>query len=164
MSNNSVDTNIPGPGKKIKDRKVILTDDTEKKISELSGEKGLILYFYPKDNTPGCTTESCELNDNLKKISASGYSVVGVSPDSSDSHKKFTEKFKLKFPLIADTEKTLCSEVGVWAEKSMYGKKYMGVLRTTFVLDPSLKILKVYEKVKPEGHSLEILKDIEEGF
>ena len=164
MAKKTVESPIPAAGKKIKDRKVTLTDESEVKLASLSGKKGMVLYFYPKDNTPGCTTETCEFNDDLKKITQKGFSIVGVSPDSPASHKKFTEKFGLKFPLISDTEKKLCSDAGVWAEKSMYGRKYMGVLRTTFALDPDLKILRVYEKVKPKGHSAEVLKDIEEGF
>ena len=120
----------------------------------------MVLFFYPKDNTPGCTAESCGMNDNLKDFIKSGFTVVGVSPDSPKSHQKFTEKFSFKYPLISDTEKKLCTDFGVWAEKSMYGKKYMGVLRTTFLLDPSLKIISVYEKVKPKDHAVEILSDI----
>ncbi|MDH5656113.1 MAG: peroxiredoxin [Spirochaetia bacterium] len=153
---------IPEEGKKIKDRKVTLTDESSIKLSELSGKKGMILYFYPKDNTPGCTTETCSFNDGFSVLKKMGYTIVGVSPDSPKSHQKFTDKYSLKFPLIADEEKKLCMDAGVWAEKSMYGRKYMGVLRTTFVLEPSLKIIRVYEKVKPAGHAEQIMKDLKD--
>ena len=109
----------------------------EGKEISLSGfkNKSIILYFYPKDNTPGCTDESCNLNDNYEAWLAKGYEVVGVSPDSVKSHLKFAEKFGFKFNLIADEGKNILEAYGVWGEKSMYGRKYMGVNRTTFVID-----------------------------
>jgi peroxiredoxin Q/BCP len=114
-----------------------------------------IVYFYPKDDTSGCTTEACEFRDLMPRFS--GAKVIGVSPDSVKSHKKFAEKYGLTFPLLADTEKELAAAAGVWVEKSLYGKKYMGVERTTFLLDPEGRITKVWEKVKPAGHAQAVL-------
>jgi len=129
----------------------------------LSGFKGkkLILYFYPKDNTPGCTAESCNLNDNYQLWLSKGYEVVGVSPDSVASHKKFANKFKFGFNLIADPEKIILQDYGVWGEKSMYGKKYMGVLRTTFVISEEGKIEDIFEKVDTQNHTDQIIKALD---
>ena len=123
--------------------------------------KKLILYFYPKDNTPGCTAESCNLNDNYEAWLAKGYEVVGVSPDSVASHKKFADKFKFGFNLIADTEKEMLQAYGVWGEKSMYGKKYMGVLRTTFIIDENGIIEEIFEKVDTANHTDQIIKALD---
>ncbi len=147
-------------GKKVRDVSVILTDGSESKLSKLSGRKGLVLYFYPKDMTPGCTTEACDFRDNHRRLTAKGYRVAGVSPDSTKSHEKFTEKQDLNFPLVSDPEQKLCNLFGVWAEKSLYGRKYMGVLRTTFVLSPKLEILQVYPNVKVKGHVDAILSEL----
>ena len=147
-------------GKKIRDRKVTLTDGSEKKLSELAGRNGLVLYFYPKDSTPGCTTEACDFRDNLSRLKKKGYSVVGVSPDPVKSHRKFTEKQKLNFPLIADEDRKLCESMGVYGEKKLYGRTYMGVYRTTFLVTPDLKIQQVYKNVKVKGHVEQILKDV----
>ena len=116
------------------------------------------MYFYPKDDTPGCTVEACEFRDNIKKIERSDAVVLGVSPDGVDSHNKFIGKFKLPFLLLSDTEKKICNDYGVWVKKSMYGKEYMGVARTTFIIGKDGKIEKIYEKVKPEGHAAEVLE------
>lgn len=126
-------------------------------LGDFSGKK-LILYFYPKDNTPGCTAQSCNLNENYSDWLSRGYEVVGVSPDSVESHLKFRDKYELKFNLIADTEKEILKAYGVWGEKRMYGKKYMGVLRTTFVIDENGIIREVIEKVKTKDHTNQILK------
>ena len=136
-------------------------NQNEEKVSlnDFAGKK-LILYFYPKDNTPGCTAESCNLNENYDSWLEQGYEVVGVSPDSVKSHKKFAEKYGLRFNLIADTEKEILQAYGAWGEKSMYGKKYMGVLRTTFVIDENGVIQEVFEKVKTKDHTNQILKTI----
>ena len=128
-------------------------------LENFSGKK-LILYFYPKDNTPGCTAESCNLNDNYQEWLERGYEVLGVSPDSMKSHQKFKEKFGLQFDLIADTEKEILKAYGAWGEKSMYGKKYMGVLRTTFIIDEKGVIEGVFEKVKTKDHTNQILKTL----
>ena len=128
-------------------------------LKDFKGKK-IILYFYPKDNTPGCTAESCNLNENYEMWLEKGYDVVGVSPDSVQSHVKFIEKFGLKFNLIADTEKEILQMYGAWGEKSMYGKKYMGVLRTTFVINEEGVISEVYEKVQTKDHTNQIIKTL----
>lgn len=126
-------------------------------LTDFKGKK-LILYFYPKDNTPGCTAESCDLNDNYEMWLAKGFEVVGVSPDSEKSHLKFIDNFGLKFNLIADTEKKILQAYGAWGEKSMYGKKYMGVIRTTFIIDENGVIEEIFEKVQTKEHSNQIIK------
>jgi len=129
-------------------------------LSGLRGKK-LILYFYPKDNTPGCTAESCNLNDNYALWLSKGYDVVGISPDSVASHKKFADKFQFGFNLIADTETEILQNYGVWGEKSMYGRKYMGVFRTTFVINEEGIIEDVFEKVDTKNHTEQIFKELE---
>lgn len=146
-------------GDKASDFSGINQDGKEIKLSDFAGKK-LILYFYPKDDTPGCTAESCNLNDNYDLWLEKGFEVVGVSPDSVESHQKFRNKFGLKFDLIADTEKEILHAYGVWGEKSMFGKKYMGVLRTTFVIDANGIIQQVFENVKTKDHSNQIFKSI----
>lgn len=122
--------------------------------------KQLILYFYPKDDTPGCTAEACDLNDNYQSWTDRGYEVVGVSPDSMKSHQKFVEKYGLKFSLLSDEEKVILSAYGAWGEKQMYGKSYMGVLRKTFVIDEQGVIAEVFEKVDTKNHSDQIIKTL----
>ena len=127
-------------------------------LKDFKGKKRVILYFYPKDDTPGCTVEACGFRDKVKAIESEEAIVLGLSPDGVDSHNKFIEKFNLPFLLLADEEKTVCKDYGVWAKKSMYGKEYMGVARATFVIGKDGRIEKIYEKVKPEGHNDEILQ------
>lgn len=140
-----------------------LYNQDEKKISlEDYLGKNVILYFYPKDDTSGCTKEACSFRDNIPKFSKADAVILGISPDSVKSHKKFSEKYKLPFNLLADEEKKVIEKYGVWKEKSMYGRKYMGVERTTFIIDEKGKIKKIFNKVKVEGHEnevLEVLKD-----
>ena len=138
-----------------------LNQNNEKVSSENFKGKKLILYFYPKDNTPGCTAESCNLNDNYQAWLTKGYEVVGVSPDGVVSHKKFADKFHFRFNLIADTDKEMLQAYGVWGEKSMYGKKYMGVMRTTFVIDESGIIVDIFEKVDTKNHTDQIIKALD---
>ena len=121
-------------------------------LKEFRGKK-LILYFYPKDNTPGCTAESCNLNDNYQNWLSKGYEVVGVSPDSVASHKKFADKFNFGFNLVADPDTDILNAYGVWGEKSMYGKTYMGVFRTTFVIDEHGIVEQVFEKIDTKNHT-----------
>lgn len=147
-------------GDKAPSFKGINQDGKEIKLSDYSGKK-LILYFYPKDNTPGCTAESCNLNENYNSWLEKGFEVVGVSPDSVESHQKFRDKFDLRFDLIADTEKEILQAYGAWGEKSMYGKKYMGVLRTTFIIDEKGVIEEIFEKVKTKEHTEQILKTLD---
>jgi peroxiredoxin Q/BCP len=135
-----------------------IQDDTggPLKLSSLKG-KTVVLYFYPKADTPGCTKEACEFRDSVSEFKKKGSEVIGVSPDKPTAQAKFKSKFDLTFPLLADTENQVSEAYGVWQEKSMYGKKYMGVARTTFVIGPDGKIKKIFEKVKPEGHAAEVL-------
>lgn len=128
-------------------------------LSDYNGKK-VILYFYPKDNTPGCTSEACDLNDNYNMWLSKGFEVIGVSPDSVASHKKFAEKYQLNFNLVADTEKEILQQYGAWGEKKMYGKTYMGVLRTTFVINEDGRIDQVFEKVKTKEHTNQILSTL----
>jgi thioredoxin-dependent peroxiredoxin len=121
----------------------------------------LLLYFYPKDDTAGCTAEACGLRDQFHELRSRGVAVLGVSADDAQSHAAFADKFDLPFPLLADTEKRMIKEYGAWGEKSLYGKKYMGILRTSFLIDPAGIVRKVYEKVNPEEHAAEILRDID---
>ena len=136
----------------------VLKDEngTERRLSEYRG-KPVVLYFYPKDDTPGCTTEACEFRDDTADYAQAGVVILGVSPDSPKSHLKFKEKYNLPFTLLADEDHAVCEAYGVWVLKSMYGREYYGVARTTFVIDADGKIIKVFEKVTPKGHSAEIL-------
>jgi peroxiredoxin Q/BCP len=129
---------------------------------ELVANKGktVVLYFYPRDDTPGCTTEACELRDAHHKFSHKNAIVLGVSPDSAGSHEKFSAKFSLPFTLVSDEDHRICKAYGVWKEKSMYGRKYMGVERTTFIIGPDATIKQVFRKVKPAGHAEEVLAAI----
>lgn len=120
--------------------------------------KTIILYFYPKDNTPGCTAEACDFRDNYQSLLADGFQVIGVSTDDEVSHKKFESKFQLPFPLIADTDKKIVDEYGVWVEKNMYGKKYMGTARTTFIIDENGLIKHIITKVDSKAPSAQIRK------
>ncbi len=134
-------------------------DGKELKMSDFKGKK-LVLYFYPKDNTPGCTSEACNLRDNYHQFLAQGYAVVGVSVQDEASHKKFIEKYQLPFPLIADTDMTLNNAFGVWGEKNMYGRKYMGSFRTTFIIDEEGKIERIIspKEIKVKEHAEQILQ------
>ena len=127
-------------------------------LSNYRGKK-VVLYFYPKDNTSGCTAEACSLRDNYSALKSKGYEVIGVSVDSSDSHKKFIEKHEFPFTLIADTDKSLVNEMGVWGEKSMYGRKYMGTFRTTFIINEEGVVEKVFspKEVKTKTHGEQLL-------
>jgi peroxiredoxin Q/BCP len=125
-------------------------------LSDFAG-KTLVLYFYPKDDTPGCTTEACSFRDEHKAFTKKGSVVLGVSPDDAKSHTKFIEKFSLPFPLLSDVDHKIAEAYGVWVEKSMYGRTYMGVERSTFVIDPKGKLSAIYRKVKPAEHTAEVL-------
>lgn len=124
-------------------------------LSKLRG-KTVVLYFYPKDDTSGCTKEACEFRDLFQKFSKLKAALYGVSPDSPESHRKFIAKYQLPFPLLSDESKEVLKRYGVWVEKSMYGRKYMGVERTTFIIGPEGSILHIFPKVKPEGHAAEV--------
>jgi thioredoxin-dependent peroxiredoxin len=133
-------------------------DGNEIKLSDFEGKK-LVLYFYPKDSTPGCTAQACSLRDNYAELQKSGYEVIGVSADSGSSHQKFIAKQNLPFPLIADTEKTLSEQFGTWGEKSMYGRSYMGMFRTTFIIDEKGVIERIItpKEVNTKNHAEQIL-------
>ena len=133
--------------------------DTAFKLSSLKGQK-VVLYFYPRANTPGCTVESKEFRDGVKKFEEKGAVVIGVSPDTVKAQASFKAKFELPFVLLADFEKTAAQAYGVWKEKNMYGKKVMGIARTTFLIDAHGKIEKIFEKVKPEGHAEQVLCEL----
>lgn len=122
--------------------------------------KKVVLYFYPQDDTPTCTVEACNLRDNYADLKNAGFEVIGVSPDDGKSHKKFEKKYDLPFTLIEDEDKTIINKYGVWGEKNNYGKKYMGLIRTTFLIDENGIIFKVFKKPKSKIHSEEILKTI----
>jgi peroxiredoxin Q/BCP len=125
-------------------------------LGDFSGRK-LVLYFYPKDDTPGCTAQACNLSENYRQLQAQGYKVLGVSPDTAKKHQKFIEKYNLSFDLLADVDKETIQAYGVWVEKSMYGKSYMGVARTTFIIDEKGIILDVIEKVNTKEHTAQII-------
>jgi thioredoxin-dependent peroxiredoxin len=118
--------------------------------------KPVVLYFYPKDDTPGCTIEACEFRDSHPRFVTRSAVVLGVSPDSTASHQKFKRKFDLPFTLLVDEDHTIAERYGVWKEKSMFTRKYMGVERTTFVIDPNGRIAKIFRRVKPQGHAAEV--------
>lgn len=135
------------------------TDQEGRKISlsDFEGKK-VVLYFYPKDNTPGCTAEACNLRDNYDELLKEGYAVVGVSIDTEKSHKNFAAKYSLPFPLIADTSKKICTDYDVWKQKSLYGKSFLGIVRTTFIIDEKGIIEKVISKVETNNHYDQIIK------
>ncbi len=141
-----------------------LADQNGKKVT-LAKLKGspVVVYFYPKDDTPGCTKEACAFRDAFADYKKAGAVILGISPDDLESHAKFAKKFNLPFTLLADPEHKVCEAYGVWKEKNMYGKKYMGVERTTFVIDRQGVVRKVFPKVKVDGHSTAVLAAIEAG-
>jgi thioredoxin-dependent peroxiredoxin len=131
-------------------------------LRELRG-KPVVLYFYPKDDTSSCTTEACEFRDSWRSVRATGAVLLGVSPDGIASHKKFKAKFKLPFPLLADEDHAVAEAYGAWGEKSMYGRKYMGVLRSTFVISGAGRIVRVFEKVRAKGHAAQVLATLRDA-
>ncbi|MEQ9461327.1 MAG: thioredoxin-dependent thiol peroxidase [Phycisphaeraceae bacterium] len=138
--------------------------DEDGKAHKLADYKGkwVVLYFYPKDDTSGCTKQACQFRDGLPKFRKSKAVILGVSPDDETSHTKFIAKHDLNFTLLADPDASICAKYGVWQEKSMYGKKYMGVVRTTYLIDPDGKVAERWDKVKVPGHDAEVLQRIKE--
>ena len=138
-----------------------LLDDTNslRKLSDYRG-RNIVLYFYPKDDTPGCTREACNFRDDYSAYEKADVVILGVSPDSVESHVKFKKKFQLQFPLLADDGHAVCALYGVWGPKKFMGKEYEGVLRTTFLIDTEGKIKRVFENVRPAEHSLKLLTDL----
>jgi len=148
-------------GKKAPDFSLLKQDGNKISLKDFLGKK-VVLYFYPKDDTSGCTKEACNFSADLPKFSKVDAIILGVSPDSVKSHKKFSEKYKLKIDLLADEEKKIVEKFGVWKEKSMYGRKYMGVERTTFIIDEKGKIKKIFNKVKVDGHNKEVMEALKD--
>jgi peroxiredoxin Q/BCP len=144
----------PAPDFELQDQ-----DGKTVRLSDHRGQK-VVLYFYPKDNTPGCTTQACDLRDRAREIDAAGAVVLGVSPDSVKSHRKFADKYGLPFTLLSDTEHRVADAYGVWMEKSMLGRKYWGNERTTFLIDEEGRIEKVLHKVKPAAHVDDVLSSL----
>jgi peroxiredoxin Q/BCP len=152
---------LPSPGTKAPDFTLPSDEGTTVSLKSLRGSP-VVLYFYPQDDTSGCTTEACEFRDAWADVKAGGARLYGVSPDGVKSHEKFRAKFGLPFPLLADEGHSVARAYGVWGEKSMYGRKYMGILRTTFIIDEKGRIARVFEKVKPAGHADEVLAALRE--
>lgn len=132
------------------------------KLSELAG-KNIILYFYPRDNTPGCTTQACDFTENYSRLTKKGYTVIGVSPDSVESHLKFREKQGLNITLLSDPDKKIAEKYGAYGEKNMYGKKTFGIIRSTYIIDEKGKVTKLWRNVKATGHIDKVLDQIESG-
>ena len=151
---------MPKVGDKAPGFNLMTDSDQPLKLGDLKGQWS-VLYFYPKDDTPGCTKEACGLRDDYAAYEKAGVRILGVSPDSPASHRKFKEKYNLPFTLLADDGHKVCDAYGVWGPKKFMGKEYTGVLRTTFLVDPDGKIAHVFENVKPEGHSQEILSALQ---
>ena len=149
-----IQSGIPAPDFELQDESATL-----RKLSDFQG-KPVVLYFYPKNDTPGCTIEACNFRDDYSAYERAGVTILGVSPDSVNSHTKFKKKFGLPFPLLADEEHKVCELYGVWALKKFMGREYMGVLRTTFLIDANGQIVRVFENVKPAAHSAELLSTI----
>ena len=153
------DNTIPEEGKPAPDFDLPSSTGERFKLADFAG-KTLVLYFYPKADTPGCTTQACGFRDAAADYEQAGAKVVGVSPDPVEDVTKFADKFHLTFPLLADADHAVCERYGVWQEKQMYGKRYMGAARTTLLIDGTGVIRRVFEKVKPDGHEAEVLEAI----
>jgi thioredoxin-dependent peroxiredoxin len=148
-------SNVPEEGTMAPDFEAKNQDGKSIKLSDFKG-KHVILYFYPKDDTPGCTAEACNLRDNYEDLKKEGFEVIGVSSDSAASHQKFIAKYDLPFQLVADEDKSVHEKYGTWVEKNMYGRKYMGTNRNTFVINPEGKVVKVFKKVESKSHTEQI--------
>lgn len=146
-----------GPGSEAPDFTLSSDSGESVTLSNLRG-RPVVLYFYPRDDTPGCTVEACEFRDAWRDVEKAGAVVLGVSPDDVPSHRRFRTKFRLPFPLLADPDHRVAERYGVWGEKSMYGRKFLGILRTTFVIGPDGRIVEVFERVKPKGHAARVLE------
>lgn len=151
---------LPAVGSLAPDFTLLTDEGTPLTLSALRG-RPVVLFFYPKDDTPGCTTEVCEFRDAFPEFDTSRATVLGISPDTVRQHVKFRKKFALPFTLLADTEKAVSNAYGVWGEKVFWGRRYMGVLRTTIVIDPNGKVAQVFENVKVDGHAREVLNMLE---
>ncbi len=154
------ETAIPPVGSEAPDFTLFASDGSQIHLAGLRG-KTVLLYFYPKDDTPGCTTEACAFRDAWSELQARGVVVLGVSRDDVKSHQKFASKYSLPFPLLADLGGEVAQKYGVWVEKSMYGKKYMSMARTSFLILPDGTIGHVWQQVKPDGHAAEVLSEVD---
>jgi peroxiredoxin Q/BCP len=153
---------MPKVGSKAPDFSAMTDSGENVKLKDLQG-KTVVLYFYPKDDTPGCTKEACDFRDSITQFKKKNTVVLGISPDSVKSHGKFKSKFDLPFPLLADEDHAIAEKYGVWKEKSMYGRKYMGIERTTFVIDGEGKVTAIYPKVSVTGHVAAVLEGLAGG-
>ncbi|MEQ8209371.1 MAG: thioredoxin-dependent thiol peroxidase [Lacipirellulaceae bacterium] len=149
------------PGKKAPAFTLTADDGSKVRLADLKGSP-VVFYFYPKDDTPGCTKEACAFRDRQKEMKKLGAVVLGVSPDDVESHGKFRDKYKLNFPLLADKDHKIAEKYGAWREKNMYGKKSMGIQRSTYLIDADGKIAKVWKRVKVDGHDEQVIEAIKE--
>jgi len=147
----------PQEGKRAPTFTLPASDGSKVALRDFAGKKNVVLYFYPKDNTSGCTKEACQFRDCFQTYKKADAVILGVSPDPVSSHEKFSDKFDLPFLLLADEKKQVAEKYGVWQQKSMYGRKYMGIVRSTFVIDKKGKIAKIFSKVRVPGHDQEVL-------
>ena len=154
----TTDRKLPAVGEPAPDFKLASTDDREVILSDFKGDKAVVLYFYPKDDTPGCTAEACSFRDLRKLFNDNGAEILGVSPDTIKSHKKFQQKYHLTFPLLADPDHAVAEQYGVWQQKKFMGREYMGIARTTFVIDRDGRVKAVFPEVKVEGHAEQVLE------
>jgi peroxiredoxin Q/BCP len=156
----ATDSQLPAVGQPAPDFTLRSTDDTEVSLSSFKGKQAVVLYFYPKDDTPGCTAEACAFRDLRTLFHEHGAEILGVSPDTVASHKKFQAKYHLTFPLLADPDHAVAERYGVWQQKKFMGRQYMGIARTTFVIDKDGTIKAVFPNVKVEGHADQVLEAI----
>ena len=156
------ESQVPAVGKRAPAFTLPAVPEGKVRLSQFKGEKNVVLYFYPRDNTPGCTTEACDFRDQLPQFDSADTVVLGVSGDSLASHEKFAAKFELPFTLLSDEDHTVCEKYGVWVEKKNYGKTYMGIQRSTFLIDKEGKIAAVWPKVKVKGHVEEVAAKLAE--
>ena len=153
--------NVPlDVGDQLENLEVLVYGSDKKRLKEFCGSKGLVLYFYPKDDTPGCTIQACDFRDSISQVKWLGYNILGASADSLESHMKFTEKYNLPFPLLVDQKHELMNHIGAWGSKRMYGNIFQGIIRTTCVVDPKLEITHIYRNVRAKGHVERLLKDL----
>jgi thioredoxin-dependent peroxiredoxin len=156
----ATDSRLPAVGQPAPDFKLASTDDQEVSLADFKGKQAVVLYFYPRDDTPGCTAEACSFRDLRSVFNEHGVEILGVSPDTVKSHKKFQQKFHLTFPLLADHDHAVAERYGVWQLKKFMGREYMGIARTTFVVDKNGTIKAVFPNVKVEGHADKVLESL----
>lgn len=154
----TTESQLPRVGQAAPDFKLPSTDDKDVSLSDFKGKQSVVLYFYPRDDTPGCTAEACSFRDLRSLFNQHGAEILGVSPDTIKSHKKFQQKHHLTFPLLADSDHAVAEQYGVWQQKKFMGREYMGIARTTFVIDPEGKIKAIFPNVKVEGHADKVLE------